>query len=156
MEQTKKSKSQVRHHHNVKSTWLNRGEVTASDNKIKSLYWKTRIWYQGSKLRDPGSRIYGWKLCFEGNGRGIGTSSEAKKCMTQNNQPEFHSFIFHSKCSDILSISIFVSSCNFLSYCWPRQVFRRYNLAFQMTRQLISGDITPGEMNFRWLNCKPH
>lgn len=47
MEQTKKSKSQVRHHHIVKSTWLNGGEVTASDNKIKAFTGK-----QGFGIKD--------------------------------------------------------------------------------------------------------
>lgn len=48
MEHTKKSKSQVRHHHNVKSTWLKvGGEVTASDNKIKAFTGK-----QGFGIKD--------------------------------------------------------------------------------------------------------
>ena len=41
-------------------------------------------------------KIVSWR-----NGGGGGTSSKAKKCMTQNNQHEFYSFIFHTKCSDI-------------------------------------------------------
>ena len=52
MEQTKKSKSQVRHHHIVKSTWLNGGEVTASDNKIKAFTGK-----QGFGIKDQSQGI---------------------------------------------------------------------------------------------------